>query len=144
MVLASPRPESAPPVSQQQPDLSLRLSDPYLARLIEQRAGAFGVVHLQHVTIGSLPPSHIVLHAEAVIGPLSTPITLQMQPQADGGQVRVDVTAAQLGPVAVPQALTGFVADAVTRSVQHLLAGKANVTQVRVLPGAVEVQTQAQ
>lgn len=122
----------------QSADVRVSLSDGYMTRIIQARLSSTGIVSIGDVQVDSAPPA-LVVHANAGIGPLSAPVTVELQPVAAGGAVQVRVIATHIGVVPIPNVFTGLVTGSINDSLHHTLGAHANVTGVSVTPRGLDI-----
>lgn len=133
--------EARPPAGAALPsasDVRVSLSDGYLSRLIEERASGNGIIAVTDVQVRSAP-SALTVRADASLGPLTAPITVELQPVVVGGDVQERIIATQVGAVPIPAPLTGLVAGSINASLRHILGANATVTGVRVTPRGLDI-----
>lgn len=131
---AIPTGSALPPGS----DVRVALSDRYLTKIVRARISTGGIVSIRGFEVRSAPPTMIV-QAEASVGPISAPVTVQLQPVAAGGDVQVRIIATHIGIVPVPNAFTGLVTGSINDSLHHILGAKAEVTGVTATPRGLDI-----
>lgn len=119
-------------------DVRVTLSDGYLTKAVRARISSGGIVAIRGLVVRSAPPTMIV-RAVASVGPISAPITVQLQPIAAGGDVQVRIIATRLGFIPVPNAFTGLVAGSINDSLHHILGANAVVTGVSATPRGLDI-----
>lgn len=130
-------PATRPP--SQPADVRVLIADTYLAHLVQQRASTISAPSIQNVTVSSSPPNILNTSADVAAGPLSAPVTLQIQPLATNGSIQLHVVSAQVGAVPVPPQLAGLVIDAINSTIQRQVNANAQVTAVTVTAGGLEI-----
>lgn len=119
-------------------DVRASLSDRYLTRTVQERLSATGIISVRGVQVRSAPPT-LVVRATASIGPLSAPITVELEPFAAGGDVRVRIIATHIGSLPVPGVLIGLVTGSINDSLRHSLGANARVTGVNVTRPGLDI-----
>jgi hypothetical protein len=127
-----PAAETAP----QSPDLRIRLSDRYLARVIGTRVSGMGV---SGVSVSSAPPTTMIASGTLSLVVASAPVSLQVEPVASGGTIHVNVVDLRVGNLPIPGGLVPTIGDSINRSVRSRLGRNAVVRSVRVTPGGLDV-----
>jgi LmeA-like phospholipid-binding len=122
----------------QRSDVRVSLSDGYLTRAVQARLSSTGIVSIHGLQVRSAPPA-LVVHADAAIGPVSAPISVELQPVATGGAVQVRIIATHIGAVPVPNVLTGLVTGSINDSLRHTLGARATVTGVAVTQRGLDI-----
>jgi hypothetical protein len=122
----------------QRSDVRVSLSDGYLTRAVHARLSSTGIVSIHGLQVRSAPPA-LVVHADASIGPISAPISVELQPVATGGAVQVRIIATHIGVVPVPNVLTGLVTGSINDSLRHTLGTHAAVTGVAVTQRGLDI-----
>jgi hypothetical protein len=122
----------------QRSDVRVSLSDGYLTRAVHARLSSTGIVSIHGFQVRSAPPA-LVVHADASIGPISAPISVELQPVATGGAVQVRIIATHIGVVPVPNVLTGLVTGSINDSLRHALGTHATVTGVAVTQRGLDI-----
>lgn len=122
----------------QRSDVRISLSDGYLTRIVQARLSGNGIVSIRDLQVRSAPPD-LVVRANAALGPLSAPITVELQPLAAGGDVQVRIVATHLGVVPIPNVLTGLVTGSINDSLRHTLRANASVTGVAATPRGLDI-----
>ena len=122
-------------------DVQATIADGYLARRLEEQvAGAGGFSGMiTHVTVQSSPPSTLVLGADASIGPLTAPVSLQVAPQAANGALQIQVIQANVGAVPVSGPLVDALLRAINQRSVQVLGSGARIVGVKVVPGGLEI-----
>ncbi len=122
----------------QSADVRVSLADAYLTRIIQARLSSTGIVSIRDLQVQSAPPV-LVVRANAGVGPVSAPLTVELQPVAAGGAVRVRIIATHIGVVPIPNVLTGLVTGSINDSLHRTLRAHANVTGVTVTPRGLDI-----
>ena len=122
----------------QSTDVRVSLSDGYMMRIIRARLSSTGIVFISNVEVRSAPPV-LVVRANAGIGPVSAPVTVELQPEAVGGAVRVRIIATHVGVVPIPNVLTGLVTGSINDSLHHAVGTRAYVTGVTVTRRGLDI-----
>lgn len=120
------------------PDVRIELSDGYLTKKVRARLSSTGIVSVHALEVGSAPPD-LVVRAEVGLGPLTAPVTVELRPLAVAGEVQVRITATHIGPIPVPNALTGLVTGSINDSLRHILGGQARVTGVMTTQAGLDI-----
>ena len=131
-----PTPRAGPPMPA---DLRLTLSDAFIARELQRRFTAISFPTVTHVGIGSVPPVGLAVRADIGAGPVSAPLSMEVQPVAEHGQVAISIISTHLAGIPIPSQLTGFLADIINSRAHNLLGSETRVVRVRTVPGALEI-----
>jgi hypothetical protein len=119
-------------------DVRVSLGNGYLTRIVQARLSTNGIVSIHGLQVRSAPPA-LVVRADASLGPLSAPITVELQPLAAGGDVQVRIVATHIGVVPVPNVLTGLVTGSINDSLRHTLGSNATVTGVTATQRGLDI-----
>jgi hypothetical protein len=119
-------------------DVQVSLSDEYMTRIVQARLSSTGIVSFHDLQVRSAPPA-LVVRGDAGIGPLSAPITVELQPVAAAGDVQVRIIATHIGIVPVPNVLTGLVTGSINDSLRHTLGANATVTGVTATQRGLDI-----
>lgn len=130
----TPRGSTLPP----DPDVHVSLGDGYLTRIVRARLASTGVLSIHGLQVRSAPPV-LVVRAEASVGPLSAPITAELQPIAASGDVQVRIIATHVGIIPVPNVLMGLVASSINGSLHRALGRHATVTGVTTTARGLDI-----
>lgn len=122
----------------QNADVRASLADAYMTRIVQARLASTGIVSIRDVQVRSAPPA-LVVRANAGIGPVSAPITVELQPVAAAGDVQVRIISTHVGVVPIPIVLTGLVTGSINDSLHHILGANAIVTGVSVTPRGLDI-----
>ncbi len=122
----------------QSSDVRVSLSNGYLTRTAQARLSSTGIVSIHELRVRSAPPA-LVVRADASIGPISAPITVELQPVAVGGVVQVRIIATHIGVVPVPNVFTGLVTGSINDSLRHTLRANATVTGVAATQRGLDI-----
>src|SRR5579859_2644038 len=79
----------------QSADVRVSLSDGYMMRIIRARLSSTGIVSIRNLEVRSAPPV-LVVRTNAGVGPVSAPVTVELQPEAAGGAVGVRIIATRV------------------------------------------------
>lgn len=139
MLVWWPRPPGPAVPPPQSFDVRVTIADGYLSRVAQQRVASISVPTIRHVSVASSPPAELIVSADAAVGPVSAPITLALQPVAEGGAVQVHVVSAHVAAIPVPAPLTGVVSDSINASARRLVGANARITGVVVTPFGLEI-----
>jgi hypothetical protein len=119
-------------------DLRVFISNRYLARSVQTRF-AGSIPSISDVRVASAPPSSLVVRSQLGVGPLSVPADLDLAPVAQNGSINVRVVSSGLAGLSVPGQLTPFISSVINGRVNAVIAGRAQVTAVTILPAGIEV-----
>jgi hypothetical protein len=131
---STPQPSTLPSAS----DVRVSISDGYLSRRVQARLPSSGIVSISAAHVGSAPPV-LVVDAQAHLGPISTPISMSLQPCPSRGDIQVRIVSTHVGIIPIPGFLTGSVAGSINDSLSHALGTDLMVTGVTVTPQGLEV-----
>jgi hypothetical protein len=120
-------------------DLRVTITDAYLARLVGRRVAGDTLPRIRNVRIRSSPPAALLTDADLSVGPLEAPGTLELQPIAAGGKVRVRIIAARLAGIPVPSLLTGSLEGAIDTAAARATGSSVRVIGVRVTADGLEL-----
>ena len=130
-----PRSEVVP----QGADLHILLADRYLSRLINGRLDARGISVLHDVQISSDPPSILVAHAHASVGPFSVPVDVEAVPTVRNGTVHIQIVSSHVGPLPIPQVFTGIVESSINDAVRLQSRQSLTVIATSVKPQGLDI-----
>lgn len=122
----------------QRSDVHVSLSDGFMTRTAQARLSSTGIVSLRGVQVRSAPPA-LVVRADAGVGPVSAPITVEFLPVAVSGTVQVRIIATHIGIVPVPNALTGLVTGSINDALRRTLRNNATITGVIVTQRGLDI-----
>lgn len=120
-------------------DVHVVISDTYLARLVQQRSGSIAFPQVRNVVITSVPPAVVVVRADLLAGPVSTPSSLEVQPIAEGGTIDMRILSSHVAGIPVPPLLTSILQDAINRAARRAITPRVHIVAVRVRPEGVDV-----
>ncbi len=119
-------------------DIRVSISDGYLTRRIQRQVQYSSFVSIRGVQVTSSAPL-LVVDARAAIGPLSVPVSLELEPIASGANVRVRVVAGHVANIPVPGLLTGLLADDINDSLKRTVGQDATITGVIVTRRGLDI-----
>jgi hypothetical protein len=109
-------------------DLHVLLADAYVSRLVNSRLKASSLSVLHDVRISSDPPSTLIAHAHASVGPFSIPVDIEAVPVVQNGAIHIRISSSHVGPVPIPSAFTGILESSINDSLN--LQGRRDITVV--------------
>jgi hypothetical protein len=120
-------------------DVRATISNAYLSRLVGSRLARRSIPRIREVRITSNPPADLVADAKVSLGPLSAPVTIEVQPQIEGGVVRAHIVSTHVGAVPVPSFFTGVLEESINDAMKRAIGTSTRVTGVQILPGGLAI-----
>jgi hypothetical protein len=132
---AAPAAGSAAPARS---DVRVLLSDTYLGHVVQQRIGVQGVT-VNQARITSVPPNELVARAQVQLGPVLTPVTLQLQPVVQGGGLQFRALGGNINGIPLPAPAAQLMAAGINQSLQRAVGSSMRVTASRVMASGLEI-----
>jgi hypothetical protein len=123
----------------QRAELHVVISDGYLSTLVNRRLRNSSASVVHDVRVSSKPPSVLTAIGTASVGPLSTSVAADLQPEASNGGVHVSVVATHVGAIPIPSAFTGLFEGSIDDAIRRSLGGRVRVVAVDVRAEGLEI-----
>lgn len=126
-------------VRPQAADLQVTISDGYLSRAIQQRLGGLTLPSVKNVAVRSVPHRSLLVGLDLAAGPVSAPVSIEVQPVAANGTIDLRVISTRVAGIPIPAQITGLVSTAINDSTRVHLRANTRVTGVDVTATGLEV-----